>query len=46
MYGLMFTPSTTTDLIAFTNADWEGCLDDRRSMSELPYFFGKNVIFG
>jgi hypothetical protein len=33
------------NLIAYSDADWAGCLDTRRSTSGFCMFFGDNMIF-
>ncbi|RVW19932.1 Retrovirus-related Pol polyprotein from transposon RE1 [Vitis vinifera] len=43
-YGLSFQPSSSLDLIAYTNADWASCPDDRRSTSGYCIFFGGNLV--
>jgi histone deacetylase 1/2 len=42
--GLTFTKSSSTLVSAFSDADWAGCLDDRRSTGGFPVFFGSNLI--
>lgn len=42
--GLYLSPSPTTQLISYTNADWGGCLDTRRSISIYCVFLGDNLI--
>ncbi|KAL6347994.1 hypothetical protein AAG906_037723 [Vitis piasezkii] len=43
-YGLSFQPSSSLDLIAYTDADWASCPDDRRSTSGYCIFFRGNLI--
>nr|CAN68364.1 hypothetical protein VITISV_021899 [Vitis vinifera] len=43
-YGLSFQPSSSLDLIAYTDADWASCPDDRRSTSGYCIFFGGNLV--
>ncbi|CAM8920824.1 unnamed protein product [Rhodiola kirilowii] len=42
--GLKFRCSSLTRLSIFTDADWAGCLDDRRSTSGFAIFLGPNLI--
>ncbi|CAM8936114.1 unnamed protein product [Rhodiola kirilowii] len=42
--GLKFRRSSITRLSVFTDADWAGCLDDRRSTSGFAVFLGPNLI--
>ncbi|CAM8886571.1 unnamed protein product [Rhodiola kirilowii] len=42
--GLKFRRSSTTRLSIFTDADWAGCPDDRRSTSGYTIFLGPNLI--
>jgi hypothetical protein len=39
--GLTFLKSSSTLLSAFSDADWAGCVDDRRSTGGFAVFFGK-----
>ena len=43
-HGLHLQPSNTTVLQAFTDADWAGNRDDRRSTGGFCVFLGKNLI--
>ncbi|CAM8900949.1 unnamed protein product [Rhodiola kirilowii] len=43
-FGLRFRRSSITRLSVFTDADWAGCLDDRRSTSGFAVFLGPNLI--
>uniref|UniRef100_A0ACD5V017 Uncharacterized protein n=1 Tax=Avena sativa TaxID=4498 RepID=A0ACD5V017_AVESA len=43
--GITFQPSSSTLLCAYSNADWAGDLDDRRSTGGFAIFFGPNLIF-
>jgi hypothetical protein len=42
--GLLLRPSTTTDLVVYTDADWAGCPDTRRSTSGNAAFLGDKLI--
>jgi histone deacetylase 1/2 len=42
--GLTFTKSISTLISAFSDADWAGCIDDRRSTGGFAVFFGSNLI--
>ncbi|KAK4354767.1 hypothetical protein RND71_026961 [Anisodus tanguticus] len=43
-YGLHIYPSATTRLLSYTNADWAGCPDTRRSTSRYCVFLEDNLI--
>jgi hypothetical protein len=43
--GLTFRRSPSTLVSAFSDADWVGCVDDRRSAGGFAVFFGPNLIF-
>lgn len=43
-HGLHLYPSPTTQLTAYTDADWAGCPDTRRSTSGYCCFLGDNLI--
>jgi hypothetical protein len=42
--GLTFSKSSSTLVTAFSDSDWAGCLDDRRSTGGFAVFFGPNLI--
>jgi histone deacetylase 1/2 len=42
--GLTFARSSSTLVSAFSDADWAGCLDDRRSTGGFAVFLGPNLI--
>ena len=42
--GLTFQRSSSTLLSAFSDADWAGCLDDRRSTGGFAILLGPNLI--
>jgi hypothetical protein len=42
--GLQITKSTLTLLSAYSDSDWAGCADDRRSTGGMLVFFGPNLI--
>ncbi|XP_047323293.1 uncharacterized mitochondrial protein AtMg00810-like [Impatiens glandulifera] len=43
-YGLQLYKSSITSLISYTDADWDGCPDTRRSTSGYCVFLGDNLI--
>ena len=43
-YGLQLYKSSSMDLIAYTDADWAGCPDTRRSTSGFCVFLGSNLV--
>ncbi|KAK1415156.1 hypothetical protein QVD17_30928 [Tagetes erecta] len=43
-YGLSITPSPSDRLVAYSDADWGGCPDTRRSTSGFCVFLGHNLI--
>jgi hypothetical protein len=43
-FGLMLKKSSSFQLLAYTDADWGGNLDDRTSTSAYLIFFGGNPI--
>jgi hypothetical protein len=43
-YGLLLRPSPTSELVVYTDADWAGCPDTRRSTSGYAVFLGANLI--
>jgi histone deacetylase 1/2 len=42
--GLKITKSRSTLVSGFSDADWAGCVDDRRSTGGFAIFFGSNLI--
>jgi histone deacetylase 1/2 len=42
--GLRLSRSSSTSVSAFSDADWAGCPDDRRSTGGFAVFFGSNLI--
>nr|XP_020148950.1 uncharacterized mitochondrial protein AtMg00810-like [Aegilops tauschii subsp. strangulata] len=42
--GLTLTASASTDLVAYSDADWAGCPDTRRSMSGYCVYLGPSLI--
>ncbi|GKB87010.1 ribonuclease H-like domain-containing protein [Tanacetum coccineum] len=43
-YGLQLFSSPTTDLVAYSDADWAGCPTTRRSTSGYCVFLGNNLL--
>jgi hypothetical protein len=43
-HGLQLTPSDTDHLVAYTDADWAGCPDTRRSTSGYCVFLCDNLV--
>nr|KYP54019.1 hypothetical protein KK1_000185 [Cajanus cajan] len=43
-FGLHLYPSSTSTLLSYTDADWVGCPDTRRSTSGYCVFLGDNLI--
>jgi hypothetical protein len=43
-YGLLLRPSPTSELVVYTDADWAGCPDTRRSTSGYAVFLGANLV--
>jgi hypothetical protein len=43
-FGLLLRRSSSSDLVVYTNADWVGCLDTRRSTSGYVVFLGDNLV--
>jgi hypothetical protein len=43
-YGLLLRPSPTSELVVYTDADWAGCPDTRRSTSGYAMFLGTNLV--
>jgi histone deacetylase 1/2 len=42
--GLKISCSSSLRVSAFSDADWAGCLDDRRSTGGFAVFFGANLV--
>jgi len=42
--GLRITKSSSRLVSGFTDADWAGCVDDRRSTGGFAIFFGSNLV--
>jgi len=43
-HGLLFHRTSSTTLTAYSDADWAGCSDDRRSTGAYCVFLGSNLI--
>ena len=42
--GLLIRPSVPSDLVVYSDADWAGCPDTRRSTSGYAVFLGDNLV--
>ncbi|XP_047314566.1 uncharacterized mitochondrial protein AtMg00810-like [Impatiens glandulifera] len=43
-HGLFIRPTSSLDISAFSNSNWDGCLDDHRSTTDYYIFLGDNLI--
>jgi hypothetical protein len=43
-YGLLLRRSRSTNLVVYTDADWAGCPNTRRSTSGYAVFLGDNLV--
>ena len=43
-HGLLLRPSSPSELVVYTDADWAGCPDTRKSTSGYAVFLGGNLI--
>jgi hypothetical protein len=43
-YGILLRPSPMSELVVYTDADWAGCLETRRSTSGYAVFLGTNLV--
>jgi hypothetical protein len=43
-HGLSITKSSSSDIIAYSDADWAGCPDTRRSTSSYCVYLGNNLV--
>ncbi|XP_042942764.1 uncharacterized mitochondrial protein AtMg00810-like [Carya illinoinensis] len=43
-FGLLLRPNSSLQLSIYSNADWAGCLDDRKSTSGYCIFLGYNLV--
>ncbi|KAF5469540.1 hypothetical protein F2P56_013604 [Juglans regia] len=43
-YGLSFTPSSSCDIHAYSDADWAGCPDIQQSISGYAIYLGDNLF--
>jgi hypothetical protein len=43
-YGLVLRRSSSSDIVVYTDADWVGCPDTRRSTSGYAVFLGDNLV--
>jgi hypothetical protein len=43
-FGLWYPKGKDLSLIAYTDADWAGCIDDRRSTSGVVFYLGECLV--
>jgi hypothetical protein len=43
-FGLSYPKKKDLSLIAYTDADWAGCIDDRRSTSGAVFYLGECLV--
>ena len=43
-FGLWYPKGKYLSLISYTNADWPGCIDDRRSTSGAMFYLGESLV--
>jgi hypothetical protein len=43
-YSLLLRRSSSSDLVVYTDVDWAGCPDTRRSTSDYAVFLGDNLV--
>ncbi|KAF7127450.1 hypothetical protein RHSIM_Rhsim11G0030000 [Rhododendron simsii] len=43
-YGIWLSKDTNSNLAGFSDADWAGCADDRKSTSGECFYFGNNLV--
>jgi hypothetical protein len=43
-FGLWYPKGKDLSLIAYTDADWAGCIDDRRSISGATFYLGECLV--
>jgi hypothetical protein len=42
--GLLICPSSQTELVVYSDADWAGCPDTRKSTSDYAIFLGESLV--
>jgi hypothetical protein len=43
-FGLLLRRSSSSDLVIYTDVDWDGCPDTHRSTSGYVVFLGDNLV--
>ncbi|KAM6577632.1 hypothetical protein CsatB_029469 [Cannabis sativa] len=43
-YGLWYSCDTNTSLVGYSDSDWAGCIDDRKSTSGGCFYIGNNLV--
>jgi hypothetical protein len=44
-FGLWYPKGKDISLISYTNADWVGCINDRRSTSGAMFYLGECLVY-
>ncbi|XP_026450040.1 uncharacterized protein LOC113350160 [Papaver somniferum] len=43
-YGLSYSMDTNNNLVAYSDADWAGCVEDRKNTSGGCFYVGQNLV--
>lgn len=43
-FGLFYNATNNFNVVAYTDADWVGSLDDRKNTSGYAFLFGENLV--
>lgn len=43
-YGLLYLKGKEFTLSTYSNADWAGCINDRKSISGGAFYLGENLV--
>ena len=44
-FGLWYPKGNDLSFIAYTDADWAGCIDDRRSTNGATFYLGECLVY-